>query len=94
MNRSQFYLGKIVSRGNLRKNRFRRCSGFLIQERVFALVCSALRTVADARCFSHFVFAPGCADLRRFAAKISQTVAKAVKSLPIARGRVEMYQLG
>jgi hypothetical protein len=32
--------------------------------------------------------------LRRFAAKISQTVQKAVKNLPIARGRVEMYQLG
>jgi hypothetical protein len=94
MNRSQFYLGKIVSRGNLRKNRFRRCSGFLIQQRVFALVFTALRTVADARCFSHFVFAPRCADLRRFAAKISQTIEKAVKSLPIARGRVEMYQLG
>ena len=63
-------------------------------QRVFALVFTALRTVADARCFSHFVFAPRCADLRRFAAKISQTIEKAVKSLPIARGRVEMYQLG
>ena len=48
MNRSQFYLGKIVSRGNLRKNRFRRCSGFLIQTESF---CACFHCVAH-RCLT------------------------------------------
>jgi hypothetical protein len=54
-------------------------------QRVFALVFTALRTVAHARCFSHFVFAPRYADFR-FAAKISQTVEKAAKSYPSHAG--------
>jgi hypothetical protein len=33
-----------------------------------------LRIVADARCLGHFGFAPRYAELRSFAAKISQTV--------------------
>jgi hypothetical protein len=47
---------------------------FLIQERVFARVFIGLRTVADARCFSHFALPPRCTELRDFAAKIFQTV--------------------
>ena len=49
-------------------------NGFLIQEKVFALVFTGLRTVADARYFGHLAFAPRCAELRGFAAKNSPTV--------------------
>jgi hypothetical protein len=33
-----------------------------------------LQNIADARCFGHSAFAARYAELRRFAAKISQTV--------------------
>jgi hypothetical protein len=40
----------------------------------FARVFIGLRTVADASYLSHFGFTPHCAELRRFAHKIFQTV--------------------
>ena len=46
----------------------------VIQNRVFALVFTGLRTVADARCSRPVAFAPRFAELRRFAAKNLQTV--------------------
>jgi len=48
--------------------------GLIIQERVFALVFTALHSLADARCFGHSAFAARHAELRRFAAENSQTV--------------------
>lgn len=48
--------------------------GLIIQERVFSWVFTALRTIADARCFKYFAFAPRYAELRRFAAKNCHTV--------------------
>jgi hypothetical protein len=51
-----------------------RNNGFLIQERVFAHVFAALRTVADARYFGHPAFATRSAELRSFAAKIFRAV--------------------
>ena len=38
------------------------------------LVFIALQSLADARCFGHSAFAARYAELRRFAAKNSQTV--------------------
>jgi hypothetical protein len=55
-------------------------NGFLIQERVFALVFTDLHTVADARYLSHFGFTPRCTELRGFAAKNFRTVEETVKS--------------
>ena len=52
----------------------------VIQESVFARVFTALHSVADARYFGRFGFALRCAELRGFAAKISQTVEETVKS--------------
>ena len=46
----------------------------MIQERVFARVFTALHSDADARCFGHSAFAARYAELRRIAAKNSQTV--------------------
>jgi hypothetical protein len=50
-----------------------------------------LRTVADARCLSHFGFAPRCAELRGFTLKTFQTVEMTVNDeavLARARGSV------
>jgi hypothetical protein len=47
---------------------------FVIQERVFACIFTGLCTVADARCFNHFGFAPRCAELRCLTRKKFQTV--------------------
>ena len=49
-------------------------NGFVIQERVFARVFTALRSAADGRYFGHSALALRYAELRSFAAKISQTV--------------------
>jgi hypothetical protein len=48
--------------------------GFLIQERVFASVFTALHIVADATHFGHSAFSARGVELRRFAAKNLQTV--------------------
>jgi hypothetical protein len=56
-------------------------NGFLIQERVFARVFTGLRSVADARYFSLFGFAPRCTDSCSFARKISQAVESERESL-------------
>src|SRR5207249_7115211 len=54
--------------------------------RVFACGFTGLCSVADARCFSHFGFAPCCTDFRGFTAKNSPTVESTVKqSSPRAR---------
>ena len=49
-------------------------NGFVIQERLFALVFTSLRSVADARYFNYVAFAMRCVELRSFAAKIHATV--------------------
>jgi hypothetical protein len=48
-------------------------------KRASILPYSALQTVADARCSGDSEFARGCAELRCFTAKISQTVETTVK---------------
>jgi hypothetical protein len=64
-------------------------NGFLIQERVFALVFAVLHIVADAGQFGHSAFAARSAELRFFAAKNFQTVEKTVKRSAVlaAEGR-------
>ena len=49
-------------------------NGFLIQDRVFALVSTALRTVADTTHFSHSTLSVCGAELHNFAAKNSHAV--------------------
>jgi len=49
----------------------------------FCACFTALRSVADARC-SAFHIAPGCAELRDFAAKISQTVQNVLESFAVS----------
>jgi hypothetical protein len=51
-----------------------------------------LRTVADARYLSHLGFAPRCAELRCFSAKISQTVEQTVNdSLSRVRHKLDHW---
>ena len=57
--------------------------GPVIQERGFALIsprCVALLTPG----VQPFTFAPGCAELRDFAAKISQTVQNVLESFAVS----------
>jgi len=49
-------------------------TGFLIQERSFALVFTASHSIADARYFGNPIFAARYAALRSFAAKFCATV--------------------
>src|SRR6266436_752796 len=48
--------------------------GLIIEERLFAHVFAALRTVSDARCFARWAFASRYMELRSFAANFSLTV--------------------
>ena len=51
---------------------------------LFARVFTVLRSVANARCFSHSVFATPYADLHRFAAKNSYAVENDREKLGVA----------
>jgi hypothetical protein len=56
---------------------------FIIQERLFALTFTRLRTFADARCFEPSALSRRYADLQSFTAKILQTVEKYREFIPL-----------